>query len=920
MSFYLGKEQLHEFKTSLPMPIQSVGFAPLCVTRLTFCLLIMGAAAGVSASSTHPADDVPDQPIRFNIKQQSIVNALINFGLQANVSAVIEQGNATTQSNPVFARTTAERALTTMLLGTGLTYRQVSGGFVVYTASDNHRNQPAVPDNAPTPPAAYDGSPGIASTHPPLIEEIVVTAQKRPERLQDVGVAITSFSTTNIRELGFTVPADIAAQTPGLDVKNALGSVNPIYTLRGIGLNDYNVNNNPSVGVYLDEIYLASAAYQSFPLFDVGPIEVLRGPQGTLYGRNSTGGAINIYSAKPTDEFEAYLDAELANWGTQRLQGAISGPLSSALSGRVAVHRARSDGYYTNNGNPTTAGRIGDDATLLDARGQLIGQPPAGTVIPTNPRVPASDPFFAQDTTAVRGILEWKVNPSSTLTASIHHLKDQSDMLVRSMSKNSVDRNGFSPTDNNPFTVDANFGAGGKRADITGWGGYIRLSNNWGAGELVLISGYESIKRKLPFEDSSPWRILDQLFTEKMYEFSQEIRLTVIPNSQWLWTIGGYYGVENIAARKDINGLDGPLRTNIRTDFQQRSDTWAMFAQTEWTPTPALRFTGGIRYSFDNKRYSGGSFLPTPPYGPYGVDLAPTFWALPLTNKNQFDEDNWSGKVSLDWSIRDHQLAYVSWRKGYKNGGFDGSTITSEAALLPFFGETLYAWELGFKSRWLGGKVQWNSAAFLYDYRDMQAESKQAVGEGLTGLVFESIRTNAGEASVWGIESDLWLKPAARLEMKLGISYLQTKITDWFVKGIDSTNPTVAQEARAIRQAYIGNHLPDSPEVSFNQVFKYTFSIAMNKALETSLNTNYVSRVYKNIDNQSHLRTDAYWLVNGHVALTPADGRWRIAIWGKNLTNTVYFREKVENFGPDWIYGTPGAPKSYGLTFSYRWQ
>ena len=888
---------------------------PLCLATLlfvvTFIFTLTYAHQGQACVS-----DVPHSTVQFTIKRQPIFDALIAFGLQAGISVLIESADADGENEPLSARLKPADALTLLLKGTGLAFRETSAGFAIYSDHEFEKSEPT-----PTTYSALENTSRVVSKTQAAdtqeIAEILVTAQKRVERLQNVSIAISSFSVRNIQDLSFNELGDIATQTPGLDMKNALGSVNPIYTLRGIGLNDYNVNNNPSVGIYLDEVYLASAAYQSFPLFDVGPIEVLRGPQNTLHGRNTTGGTINIRSAQPTEQFHAYVKVDVGNWGSRKSQAAISGPIGDSTFGRLAVHRETSHGYYTNNGNSSVAGRIGQDASTLDSRGYLYGQPSAATALPPNKLVPPDDDFFSKDVSAVRGTLQWNVNPNASITTSIHYLNDNSDMLVRSMGVDSVDRNGFSPSDNDPFTVDANFGAGGSKADIKGIGGYLRFAANIGAGQLVMLTGYESIKRILPFEDSSPWRIIDQLFDEDMREISQEIRFTLAPNERWLWIIGGYYGRENFSLRKDVNALDAILRTNVRTDFDQNSRNWATFAQLEWSMSETLRIKAGLRHSHDFKSYAGGTFLPVTPYGQYGVDLAPTFWDLPLVSQDKFNESDWSGMFSIDWSLGQGDLAYISWRKGHKSGGFDGSTITNIASLSPFYGERLYAWESGLKSRWRENKIQWNSAIFLYDYQDMQAESDQALGT--EDAIFESIRANVGQARVWGLESKLWLKPAVGLDIQLGVAYLNTKITDWYVQGRNSQDPAIAAEASAIRDAYIGNHLPDSPKLTFNQIIKYKFSVSDQISLESVLNSNYVSRVYKNIDNDQHLRAESYWLLNGRVTLSGADARWQLSIWGNNLTNKVYFRERVENFGAAWIYETPGAPRSYGLALGYRW-
>ena len=228
------------------------------------------------------------------------------------------------------------------------------------------------------------GLPGFAQS---IIEEVVVTAQKREQNMQDVGIAVSSFSSTDMHELGMLRPEDLAGQTPGLDIKNALGAMNPVFTLRGIGLNDYNSNNNPSVGIYIDEVYMINGGFSAFQMFDLERVEVLKGPQGTLYGRNTTGGAINFITAKPTEDFEAYVDVKYGRWNTITTEGAVSGSLGENLNGRLAFSTIHSDGYYKNNGT------IGSSAGFTVMPG----------IIPPVPAIPAKDDFVKQENYSVRG-------------------------------------------------------------------------------------------------------------------------------------------------------------------------------------------------------------------------------------------------------------------------------------------------------------------------------------------------------------------------------------------------------------------------------------------------------------------------------------------------------------------------------------
>lgn len=759
------------------------------------------------------------------------------------------------------------------------------------------------------------GGAASAAASEATIEEILVTAQKREQSAQDVGVAVTAFSEDEIRELGMLRPEDLSAHTPGLDIKNALGNYNPVFTLRGVGLNDYNVNNNPSVGVYVDEVYMASGAYLSFQIFDMERVEVLKGPQGTLYGRNTTGGAINFVTAKPTDEFAAHVALDYGRWNTLKAEGAVSGPLGDRIRGRLAFQVNRSDGYFKNNGNAgNSAGRVGPYSGTLNALGGALGQPDPQDVIPPNPLVAEDDDFLKKDNYAMRGTLDVDLGDTVDLRVSLHYAEDSGDMMVRPM--NGADFNGFTPLDDDPYTVDSGNTFGDLEVDVEGFGGYARLSVDLGFANLISITGYEEIERFLPFEESSPWRMVDQLFVEDMWESSQELRLTSNSDSDLFWMVGLYYGKEDVDASKEVNGLDGILRGQLNTDYVQKSETYAAFMHTEWQMNDVLRLSGGLRYTDDEKSYAGGSFTPNPPFGIYGTNLSSALLGVPYYDSREFSEDNVSTKIGVDWTPNDDLLLYLTWNKGYKSGGFDGSTITDPSAFAPFFGEDLYAWEIGMKSTWADRRVQWNSAAFLYDFKNMQAEAQREVLPN----TFESIRANVGEAEIWGIESELWLRPASGLDIKVGIAYLNTEITDWVVEGLDSSDPEVVADAQAELDAHLGNHVPDSPEWTVNGLVRYGVPLTASLNLSVMADFNHVSDVFKNTSNDDYLKAPSYWLLNARVSLSSADGRWEASLWGKNLGDKFYYLERFDNFGPSWIYETPGVPRRYGLTLLYRWQ
>ena len=269
-----------------------------------------------------------------------------------------------------------------------------------------------------------------------------------------------------------------------------------------------------------------------------------------------------------------------SRWNTLKLEGAVSGPLSDRARGRLAFQVNQSDGYYKNNGNAgVSAGRVGPYTATLNGLGSNLGQPDPQDVIPPNDLVPADSSYLEQDNYALRGTLDIDLSDTLDLTASLHFAQDSGDMLVRSM--NGSDFNGYSPADDDPYTIDANYGVGGPEVDIQGFGGYVKLDADLGFATLTSITGYETIDHVLPYEESSPWRMVDQLFTEEMWEFSQELRLTSNNDSDVFWMSGLYYGKEDIEARKDLNGLDGILRGYVITEHAQKGETYASFVHTE---------------------------------------------------------------------------------------------------------------------------------------------------------------------------------------------------------------------------------------------------------------------------------------------------------------------------------------------------
>lgn len=714
------------------------------------------------------------------------------------------------------------------------------------------------------------------------LEEVVVTAQKRQQNTQDVGIAITAFSGDSLKELGISEPSDLAAQTPGVDIKYSDGRTNPVITIRGVGLNDNRPNNNPSTAVHIDEVYLASAAYLTSQLFDLERVETLKGPQGTLYGRNSTAGTINFISKAPSQEFDAYLDLDYGNYNSLNTQSAVGGALSEVLSGRLAFDYKKSDGYVTNRG---TMG--------------LEEASPVPGVIP-------DQPFFGKDDKAGEvDVFSWRASllfePSDTFdaTISLHGSKDTSANNIWAIAPKqattlsaALTTTPFIDVDGDPHDRYEEFR---PELDSDNFGGRITLNYDLAFATLTSVTGYEELDRSVINGDGVPYFGFRQDKDEELSQITQEIRLTSNNDSDFLWILGAYYSEDEVDVT-ELTKVDRLLFTHLETDYVQDSESYAVFAHIEWQFTETLKLTTGIRYTEEEKDFDGGST----DINPFGVSF---LRGLTATAENLYEAEEWTGKVGLDWILNDKTLLYISYSTGFKSGGVDGSTILDPRDLTPFLAEFVDSYEAGFKWDSPKGTSRLNGSFFYYDYDDMQAQA--FVVNPTTGLS-NTLRTNVGNASVKGVELEwVWL-PADGWTINLGLSYLDSEIEGW-----DSDDPAEV----ALHE---GNNLQDAPELTFNGMVRYDWSLSNGMNASVMSDFNYNDEVYRTLDNESTYLQDSYSLINGRISLTSQNDDWTLSLWVRNLTDGEYEVNLVDT-PTTGLWHMPGAPRTYGINLNYRW-
>jgi iron complex outermembrane receptor protein len=721
-----------------------------------------------------------------------------------------------------------------------------------------------------------------------ILEEVIVTAQKREQAITDVALTVTAINGDVARAMGIQDTRGVAMITTNIDIKGSgMADANPSVTVRGIGMNNFNANNNPSVGIYLDEVFLATPAMINMSTMDVGRIEVLKGPQGTLYGRNATGGAINIISAKPTRELEGFASVSAAEYDTTKFEGAVSGPLTDTLAGRLSM-------LYNNQGesfheyNRASGGRQDfEDSETKAVRGQLAGD---FDRLSLNLNVSYMDQNLGNSPfTAIGGF--WNSPDEVFAVPCQGALPD----CVNTLGLDVSDQDG------DPFTHDFQESRVGEMkidSDVTSVN--FKLDYDFDNVTLTSISAY--IDQDRDFGEniwSTPLEFFAVVHEEEIEQYSQELRLSGEFNSI-RWIGGGYYWYDtyksdNLAHSADILGLLAGLNP-LTWDVDQETTAYAAFTSVDWDFADRWMLTVGLRYSYEETDFKGGTNATVSDPDAFdaflGEDLGlPQGITIPLSFiDDSIDDDQVDYRVALEFRPTDDILTYGSVTSGFKSGGFFGDFTFDSSELEPFDSETVTAYELGAKLTMADGKVQLNGAVFYYDYEDIQTFVPSAIGFKLANLE---------KAEISGAEIELLTSPLEGLDIRLGASYLDTDVDSKFAE-------------------FDGNDLPNSPETQFTGTARYEFPVSDAMHLAFQVDAKYSDESYRESTNNPWMQTDSYTVVNGRISLLSADGTWEVAAWGQNLTDEEYEQERFASDIIGMIVALQGNPRQYGVTFNYN--
>jgi len=715
------------------------------------------------------------------------------------------------------------------------------------------------------------------------LEEVTVTAQRREQNLQDVGTSITAFGAKDMQSLGLTDVTDIAAQTPGLQF-NQYGATITVYNLRGVSQNDFTDHQEAPVAVYVDDAYVASMGALSGTMYDLQRVEILRGPQGTLFGRNATGGLIHYITNKPTFDTDGYLQVTGGNFGTVESEGALNVPFSDSVAARLSFATDKHDGYLRNLIGPDV-----NDQNQYQGRLQVLIK--AGD----NGEILLKVHGLRNDH-EVEGNYSWGASLPNALGLGEFQPAGSSDFFGYA---------GTGSTD--PFTQELD-----RKGlfDRTVYGASANVTWHFGGVTLSSITDYLHLKKRYGEDsDVSPNPVFNYDVWQTFHQFSQEVHLSG-DQGPWRWIAGVYFlhyhsDDQNVIST-DPSGNFFPLYPG--TDpfytgpgfssgarYSLGTGSAALFGQTEWDFSPGWTAILGVRYTEDRKTYH------------YQYQAAPE----PFPENFKFYDArpfvNFTAKGELDYKLDRDKMVYASVNRGAKGGGWSavtGGDIVSSpdlapppgdvASVLRFDQETLTSYEVGSKLSFLNGAARLDSALFYYDYRKYQ-------GFFLVGLA-QAVKNI--DASVKGGELELAWLPMKGLTTGLGIS------------GLDTRAYNVPMPCGC---ALIDTQMPQAPHWSVNGSVRYEWTTSLGR-WAAGVDAKWETAQYFELINAPVDLEPAHIVTNARLGFTSPQGDWDVILGVRNLTDRryrVYNLDLSATLGSDQSVFAP--PRLWNVTVAYHW-
>jgi iron complex outermembrane receptor protein len=725
---------------------------------------------------------------------------------------------------------------------------------------------------------------GAAEESDTALEEIVVTAQRRSQSEQDIGVAVTAVSGEAIAALRIQQPLMLSTLSPSLSTMNSTTDGTPLFLIRGVGLDDFNTNNSSGVGTYLDDVFASFPGFLTEALYDVDRVEILKGPQGTLYGKNTAGGAINIISKRPTDDFEGYVDLDYSRWETTDVTAAVSGPLTDGIKARLAgTATLQGQGYQTD----------------IDT-GEKFGKLNRG---------------------GLRALFAVRLSDTADLLLNFHYSYDHS--LPSSPSTPNVEA--LVPPEPFPTTGLLDSPPGGQLVRVGGLspfkdenGDGVVGTLNWHFAGVVLtsISAFdEFFSHSLENYDGYPAADNNWSKDFQQQQYSEELRLTSQTVGFIDWIVGAEYSKNWYHCRDSLDwtfvyGLATDITQGglaiTATNFIQTQESGGLYAHAETHLTDRLTFVTGVRYSHDEASFDGRTVDPTGlltyaannftgPIVPNTV-LA----ALDQTRSSQ----NFSYRLEPDFHLTDKIMVYASLATAYKAGIFYGQPAQVQVDWSYVQPEHVRTTEIGIKSRFFSDSLQVDAALFDSEIRDRQSSLSLWAGPVGTQPLIAGLGNVPG-SRIDGAETEIDWRPVGGLQVHVAGTYLHARVTETLTNDNGLALYTPVE---------VGQMLPDAPKWSESYIVTYEHAVHGDLKMYGQVNDHYVGGEHPYLaDPTTFGRGHSLGVRIGFQ--NPAE-RWNTSLWVTNLTDT---RPLTYAFA-----GSEGQqvsfyqkPRSVGVSLSY---
>lgn len=731
---------------------------------------------------------------------------------------------------------------------------------------------------------------GALSANAEELAEVVVTAQKRSENVQNVPIAITAFSGDDLAAMQIRTAEDLIGMVPNLSVQSTLGDTTPIYSIRGITAWDYSITQNGPIAVYYDEVYRGNFAIQGVNYFDLERVEVLRGPQGTLYGRNTTGGAINFVSKKPDFETEGYLRLGVGNFDHYIGEGAVQTALSETVAVRLAGTWEDARGWYKN----VAPGQPNLSSTEQYAfRGTALFQPNDTVDVTIRASLSRANP-----TQMARSDTPFNAGTGSPFYPAV-------GVTGQPLLPYPVGRQGLSIREtNNPNVTRRTTNSDAVSASVN-----VQLSpallltsiTSWDQGDIQLVND----------ADGAPIRFTEVGYTGDIKQITQDLRLTSSFDGRFNFIAGAYYLDEKLfSSGSNAFGLDidtnrdGVLNAqdcvagaffigcSYTNSFNQKKTSYAVYTDGKFNVTDKVTLGAGVRYTKDKGRQYDlvGNVLGNKyTYEAPGVVL---FNIIPLSQQS-FDDENVSGKIGIEYRPKEDLLLYASASTGYRGASFNAQALFSPADVSTSKPEEITAVEGGFKWKSTTGRLILNGALFSYDFKNQQ-------NVDFNSTTFSQQLVNIPKSRIRGAEFDLTVRLAEPLTFRSSLGLLDTKT----IRG--------TSEGRDIS----GKKLVNAPETTWSAGLAWSQQISDGWKISADLSGAYISRVYFDPTNALNTSQKPYTKLDGFLRIAETNDRYAATFWMKNITDELIFVDRVDAiaFG-NYLANNLAPPRTYGITF-----